>query len=175
MNIIFCGLPMVGKSTIGKKVAKILDVPFIETDRMVEETYYLFHGQALSCREIAIKRGEAFFREMEKNQIASLKDLNEAVIALGGGSLCDPENAQVIAGLGHLIYLKADPKDLWERTAECGIPSYLNKEDPEADFLAIAEKRIPIFEQMAKEIIDVRQQPVHEIVQSIVGQTAHGK
>lgn len=144
-NLILCGLPMSGKTTVGKKLAAKLEWPFIDTDQLIEETYALQTGKIFSCRQIFRAEGEAAFRLLEKQQIASLKQAHPYVIAVGGGSCQDKENVAHLQSIGLLIYLKTPAQLLWERVKTKGIPAYLDPVNPEQDFYKIVEKRLPAY------------------------------
>ena len=174
MTLILCGLPMCGKTTIGKRLADTLKWPFIDTDQLIETAYKTKTKKLKSCREIYLDKGELFFREYEKKQIISLKGLEKSVVALGGGSLNDPENVQYLQSLGLLIYLKTEPSLIWERLKENGIPSFLDQNDPENSFYALAEKREAIYEQSAKVIIETGLLSENELVKTLIKETIHG-
>lgn len=72
MNIILCGLPGCGKSTLGKKIAPLYQFDFIDTDLSIEELYKAKTGREFLVREIYKKEGVRFFRQLEKQVIASL-------------------------------------------------------------------------------------------------------
>jgi len=154
MNIILCGLPMSGKTTIGKLLADKLKWHFADTDRLIENGYAAKTGKELSCRQIFVEEGDLFFRQLEKQQIASLKGLSGNIIAVGGGSLCNEENIRMLQLAGDLVYLKAPVKKLWERIQWRGVPAYLDPRDPEKAFLELAEKRMPLYEAAAKHIVE---------------------
>ena len=141
MNIILCGLPKSGKTTLGKKIATHLNWEFVDTDLLIEEK------MQRSCREIFQKEGEAFFRRLEGAVIASIQG-SHLVIALGGGSLDNVDNREILKKLGLFIYLKTPLITIWNRLSK-NLPAFLDNKDPEKAFYALAEKRLPIYNQMA--------------------------
>ena len=153
MNIILCGLPMSGKTAIGRMLAERLNWNFIDTDRLVENAYTRHTDIKYTCRRIYKEKGEAFFRELEKQEIASLKSSVNSVIATGGGSLCDQKNVDALKSLGELIYLQASTHVLWQRIQAHGIPAYVDVNDPEKTFYEMSIRRIPIYEEAAHFII----------------------
>jgi len=160
MNIFLCGLPMSGKTTLGRLLAKRLQWPFIDTDYCLERAYAEKFGAHYTCREIFAKKGEPFFRELEKEQIISLHECDRSVIALGGGTLLDQDNRQLVQKMGCLIYLKASLEGIWKRILEKGIPAYLPSHETEKAFHALAEVRIPLYEQTAHVILDMEKQQI---------------
>lgn len=167
MNKILCGLPMSGKTTIGKLLASRLGCNFIDTDRLIENAYAEKTGKRYSCRQIFLEDGEGKFRELERQQIASLNGIRGHVIAVGGGTLMNPENRVVLQSIGNLIYLKTAEDVLWERMQRRGIPAYLDPLNPEKSFRALAEKRTPIFEQAAHLTIDTTNLSLEEVINII--------
>lgn len=151
--MILCGLPFVGKTTVGKKLAERLDWAFIDTDALIEEAT----GQ--SCRTLFKEKGEGYFRFIEKEQIAQLKK-QEAIIAIGGGSLIDPSNREKLSSLSSLIYLKASPKILWQRRRK--EPLY-----DEQSYYTLASMRIPLYEKMASVTVDVGAMSETDVVEAL--------
>ncbi len=168
MNIILCGLPKTGKTTIGKKVAEQLIWNFIDTDRLIENAYTNSSGKVYTCREILRSEGNLFFRELEKEQISLLKQSTKNVFSVGGGSLCDKENTLMLKKLGDLIYLKSPINVLWDRLLKSGIPAYLDPNKPKEDFYELAKIRIPIYEEAASFIIDTSDLNEQQVVDAIL-------
>ncbi len=165
MNIILCGLQMSGKTTIGKMLANELKRPFIDIDHLIRNTYTKMTGMTLSCQEICLQNGEAFFRQLEKQQVASLKSHQNSVISLGGGSLCDSDNAALLRSLGYIFYLKTPLSIIWQRLLQNQhLPSYLDPHDPEKSFYAIAQNRLTIYEENAHDSIETHHLNTQEII-----------
>lgn len=167
MNLILCGLPMSGKTTIGKKLAEKLGWKFIDTDQRIEEAYGEKTGKNCTCRQIFQLEGEKKFRQLEKQQIALLKHTTKSIIAIGGGCLEDPENVKELQRIGRMIYLKSNPQELWKRVHSRGIPAYLDPQNPEASYYVLAVKRIPLYETAAHETVNIDNLTVEEIVNII--------
>lgn len=155
MKLIFCGLPFVGKTFLGKKMAEKWSYPFIDIDQKIEARHFNCTGSNKSCREIYLERGESYFRKIESDVIEGLQTVGPCVIALGGGSLLKVENRFRIQALGTLIYLKADLEKLWERISKSPPPAYFSKEDPKKSFYDMASFRIPHFEALADLTIEM--------------------
>lgn len=159
MNIILCGMPKSGKTTIGKKLARTLGFNFIDTDQMIVKAY------GASCRDLFLHQGETVFREMESHQITSLKNIQNTVISIGGGALCNPENAKHLQFLGKLVYLKVPSHILWSRNSVHGMPAFLSSQDA---FKKLEEKRLPIYERYATTHIDVYKLTIKEVINAIL-------
>lgn len=125
MKIIITGPKGVGKSTIGKRIAEILHIPFFETDEMIESLFEEKHGNKKSCRQIATDHGESFFRELEKEAIKKAALYDWCIIATGGGAMIFPENRIQLRKESVMILLKATVDFLWQRMRVTGIPPFL--------------------------------------------------
>lgn len=168
MNLILCGLPMCGKTTVGQALAEMVGWNCIDTDRHIEAAYAKRHHEYSSCREIFSRIGARAFYEMEKQQIALLAGAMKSIIAVGGGSLNDGDNVRVLQALGRLVYLRVPATLLWERVQWRGIPAYVEAANPEQSFYEIVHERTPVYEKAADLIIDVGHLGVQEIVTMIV-------
>lgn len=148
MNIILCGLPGSGKSTVGKLLAQKLKRELFETDRQLESLYESSFGEKLTCREIYRKLGDKAFRELERKILLSFKGAS-SILDIGGGTLTDEDNAKIIQSLGLVVYLKDDRKAIFERLMKKGLPAYLDSNAPYESFLKLAETREALYAQCA--------------------------
>ncbi len=108
-RIILIGFMGAGKTTLGKKVAKSMGLPFIDSDRAIEEHFHKSIG------EIFTENGESYFRTLETEFINSLKMKNDFVLATGGGMPCFDKNMDLLNDLGTTFYLERSPKELAHR------------------------------------------------------------
>lgn len=168
MNIILCGLPMSGKTTIGIMAAKKMNWNFIDTDKLIETAYGAHNKKKYTCRQIFAKEGELLFRNLEIQQIASLPGTAKSVISVGGGTLNDRRNTKILKSIGKVIYLKTPINMLWERVQRRGIPAYLDPADPENAFYELAKKRSPLYEEAANFIIETDGLSKHELMDAII-------
>lgn len=113
MRIYLIGLPGVGKSTIGKKLAEKIEYRFLDLDSYIEQKAMLF------VDEIFKLYGEEYFRALETNTLCEISKLDDVVISCGGGIVKSPKNKDYI--LGPCIYLKADIVQIEERLRESQI------------------------------------------------------
>lgn len=113
MNLYLIGLPGVGKSTIGKEVAKQLNYEFIDLDLFIEQQATLF------VDEIFALYGEPYFRALETNALKKFADKKNYVIACGGGIIKNLENRNFMNGI--CVYLTASFEDIERRLAESPI------------------------------------------------------
>lgn len=168
MNLILCGLPMSGKSTIGRLLAKHLHREFIDTDRSIERAYKEKTGESLSCRDIYIKLGESAFRKLEREQLAGLALKSSAVVSLGGGCLVEVQSRELVKTIGCVIYLQASPELIWKRVVSRGLPAYLDPKDPEGSFYALSRARVHDYEAVATLIVSTDNLSEEEIVKNIM-------
>lgn len=128
-NLIFlCGFMGCGKTTHGKKLAKILNYTFVDVDEAI------VNQQDQSITEIFAEKGETGFRDLETDTIKDLIANNtNLVIALGGGAPCFNNNLELLKQNGMLIYIHLTPKALFSRLidAKDERPLLKNKSDEE--------------------------------------------
>ena len=100
-----------GKTTMGKLLAKHLNLNFIALDNYIENKYHL------SISQIFEEFGEANFREKEQYCLQEVSDFEDIVIATGGGAACFYDNMNLMNSKGDTIYLKLSPEHLAKRLA----------------------------------------------------------
>jgi shikimate kinase len=149
MNLILFGFKGVGKTFLGKKMALELGRPFYDTDEMIEFRY------KRSVREIFREVGEAQFRKIENEILNTLKNLTNSIIAVGGGTVTDPENLQIMQQIGKLIYLKTSFEMILERILKTGIPSFIDPENLVANLKILYEKRSQFYETIPAQVIEL--------------------
>lgn len=98
-----------GKSTLGKKLANKLDIPFIDSDHEIETHYQKSIGALFA------EHGESHFRELEREYIEALDLREEFVLATGGGMPCFGDNMEQLNRTGITFYLERSPKELAHR------------------------------------------------------------
>jgi len=165
-KIILIGYRCTGKTSIGKRLAGRLGVPFIDTDRLVEA------ATGKTIKALIEAYGWVFFREKEREAITTLTSLEKSVIATGGGAVMDKENAAILKKEGLVIWLVADEDTILERmladaaTAEQR-PSFstddLGKET--RDTLSI---RTPVYSRLADFSVDTGLSGIDESVSKIL-------
>jgi len=106
------GFPGVGKTIVGKKLAAILNYAFIDTDALFEKMY--------NCKisDFFKQYGEDEFRKKEYNILKNTLINENVIIATGGGTPCYPKSLSLMLNNGHVIYLKATPKMLYDRLSK---------------------------------------------------------
>jgi len=109
-SIVLVGMMGAGKSSIGRRLAARLGIPFIDADMEIE------NAAGMTITEIFDKHGEPYFRAGEARVIARLLDNGPQVLATGGGSVMDPQTRALIGEKGVSVWLKADIDVLLKRT-----------------------------------------------------------
>ena len=155
MSTVLIGYRGSGKSTIGQKLADHLWQKFVDTDQLITKRA----GKTIA--EIFQQDGEAKFREMEAEVVKEVAQLQEHVIALGGGAPLREENRRTIKDAGHrVIYLKCEPAELLKRiqndpdTASTR-PDLTALGGGEAEITKVLTDREPIYRQMADAELEV--------------------
>lgn len=149
MNIILIGFKNSGKSSVGKALATALQFNFIDTDHLIERQYQQNKSLELTVREIYQQEGEKFFREQEKKIILSLKNDKETVIATGGGSVLDRENANHLKQIGMLVHLKVPFEEIIKRGGTHFAPAFANKDDTMQSLKEIFTAREALYQEIA--------------------------
>jgi shikimate kinase len=160
-TIALIGLPGVGKSSIGRRLAASLDMPFRDADEEVERAA----GRTIS--EIFAERGEIEFRSGERRVIARLLDEPPHVLATGGGAFMNPETRRLIREKAISIWLRADIEVLARRVARKNNRPLLKDRDPFETLTTLAEARHPIYAE-ADIIIDSVESPHSTAVRAII-------
>lgn len=158
-------MPGSGKTYFGKMMAGQLKYGFVDTDELIIEEYFKESGLRMTCRELALKEGEPYFRLIERKILLNLDGIHHSVIALGGGALCLSGNISLVKNLGEMIYLKVAPQILFERLMiKKVLPSYIDPANIRGSFNALLKRRLPLYEQNCHVCIDANWTNVVEFV-----------
>jgi shikimate kinase len=153
-----------GKTTVGRAVARRLERPFFDSDHEIEART----GARIPV--IFEHEGEAGFREREALVIAELTARESIVLATGGGAILRPENRECLHTRGLVIYLRANPHDLWLRTRKDKNRPLLQTEDPKARLEALYEARDPLYRECAHFIVETGRPSVSGLVNMVLMQ-----
>ncbi len=167
-HIVLIGFKHVGKTSIGEKLAEQLEKPFIDLDKEVELEHAKKNSEKLSVRQIVMKVGLDYFRQLENEVLRKVLDAAEqSIISLGGGTPVDPANREVI--INHLVVnITADKSNIYERIMVNGRPAFFpDDEDPYLAFRRIWDERSKIYDEIAQITVnnnDSLEKPVRELV-----------
>ncbi len=160
LKLILAGFKGVGKTTTGRLVAQMLDLPFFDTDELLVDHYKKPIG------EIYQELSEDRFRETEAKMLEDLKKQKKVVIALGGGTLLSKKAQELAPSMGSLVYLYSSPETLMQRLNTQS--AFLDPKDPHSSFKKVFEKRHPVFCKVCKYRIDVDSLSPNEIATTIL-------
>lgn len=121
VHLYITGFMAVGKTTLGKKLATALAMPFIDTDKLVVQQ------TKKSIEEIFEQDGEETFRKLEADALRSIKDDEPAVVATGGGLPCYYDNMAFMNEHGFTVYLSAESSFIYSRLVKAKKPRPLVK------------------------------------------------
>jgi shikimate kinase len=161
-NIFLVGMMGAGKTTIGRALARRLDLDFADTDRE------LVGRTGVPVATIFEIEGEAGFRKRESTILAELAQRSRLVVATGGGAVLSEENRRVMREHGTVVYLRARIDSLWERTRRDANRPLLDTPDPRGTLGLLLEQREPLYEQAAHVIVDTGPQSAAQLVTRLV-------
>jgi len=159
--LVLVGLMGAGKTTVGRRLAHQLGLPFLDADAEIEA------AAGYSVSEIFARHGELAFRDGERRVIARLLSGAPMVLATGGGAYIDPDTRALIKERGLSIWLRAEIDILMRRVGKRSNRPLLRQGDPRQVMLDLMEKRYPIYGQ-ADLIIDSRDGPHDHMVKAIM-------
>lgn len=133
------GLMGAGKTTIGRRLAAVLKLPFMDADQEIER------AAGLTVSEIFEKHGEGEFRRGERSVIARLLNEGPMVLATGGGAFVDPTTRALMREKAVTVWLKAPLEVLMRRVERHGGRPLLQTEDPQAVMRKLMDERYPIY------------------------------
>ena len=160
--IALLGLRGAGKTTIGRRLAKRLRIPFVELDRRIED------AAELSLSEIFSLHGEDYYRRLEHETLdAVIADGKPMVLATGGGLVMSPRTLEALRRAAVTIWLKAAPEDHWNRVVRQGDRRPMaNHPLAMADLRALLAAREPLYAS-ADYTIDTSGMKVERVVANI--------
>jgi shikimate kinase len=160
-TIALVGLMGVGKSSVGRRLASALNLPFRDTDAEVEAAA----GRSIS--DIFIDLGEDAFREGERRVVARLLDQAPHVLATGGGAFMNEQTRALIGSKAVSVWLKADLDVLARRVSRKDTRPLLAGKDPLAVLQAQADARYPVYSQ-ADIIVETGDAAHHVTVEQLI-------
>ena len=158
------GLPGCGKTTVGRQLARRLQLRFVDSDHAIEER--------LGCtvREFFEREGEARFRDIEEQVIDSLTQRHGAVVSTGGGAVLREANRQRLRERTQVIYLKSTPDELFRRLRHDTTRPLLQVADPLARLRALFAERDPLYRETAHFVLETGRPQVPSLVNVVVMQ-----
>lgn len=108
-RIFIVGYMGVGKTTVGKRLAKALKLNFIDLDAHIQSKY------RKTIAELFAEKGENAFRELERNALLEVTSFEDVIVSTGGGTPCFSDNMDIMNAAGTTIYIQAEPDELASR------------------------------------------------------------
>ncbi|MEE1610629.1 shikimate kinase [Microvirga sp. CF3016] len=160
-SLVLVGLMGAGKSTVGRRLAQTLKLPFRDADHEIEA------AAGMTIPEIFAIHGEEHFRDGERRVIARLLQEGPVVLATGGGAFMNEETRRRISEHGISLWLKADLDILMRRVRKRATRPLLQNPDPEGTMRRLMELRYPVYAQ-ADITIDSHEAPHDRVVADVV-------
>jgi shikimate kinase len=162
--ITLIGLPGSGKSTVGRQLARRLNLPFLDSDHIIEERL------ACSIRDYFEREGEDSFRNIEESVIDELTSLASGVLSTGGGAVLRPLNRQRLRDSGHVIYLRSSPEELFRRLRHDVNRPLLQVPDPLGRLRDLYTERDPLYRETAHFVIETGRPSISTLVNLVAMQ-----
>ncbi len=160
-NIALTGFMAVGKSVVGRKLARRLGWRLVDVDRAIEEE------QVLKVQQIFEREGEAYFRKLEKRKLGEILSEENQVIATGGGAVVDEENLRLLKQKSFLVCLMASPETLLRRSGSGQDRPLLEGGDRRERIEELLSRRTDRYAQ-AHLCIDTEARTVDQVVEEIL-------
>jgi shikimate kinase len=161
-SVYLVGMMGAGKTTVGRLLARRLKLRFVDSDHEIERRC----GAAVPL--IFDIEGEPGFRARESAVLAELTALEGIVLATGGGAVLADENRRLLAAGGAVVYLCAQPEDLYERVRQDRNRPLLATADPLARLRELYLQRDPLYRSIADVVVDTGRQSVQALARTLV-------
>lgn len=138
-TVVLVGMMGAGKTAVGTQLARLLGVPFIDSDEEIEK------AANMTIAEIFARDGEPFFRRKESEVLARLLRGEPCILSTGGGAFLAEANRAAISAKGVAVWLQADLDLLWQRVRHRTSRPLLRTANPRATLAQIYEARVPVY------------------------------
>ena len=164
MAVALVGLPGAGKSAVGRRLAQRLQLPFIDSDDLIERRI------GCSIRDYFEREGEQSFRDIEQTVITELAASAQGIVSTGGGSVLREANRVQLRTNFHVIYLHSSPEDLFRRLRHDVKRPLLQVADPLGRLHELYTARDPLYREAAHDVVETGRPSVAMLVNIIVMQ-----
>jgi len=163
-HVVLIGLPGSGKTTVGRRVARILRREFLDFDEEITRR------EGATVVEIFRTRGESYFRDREYELTRELAGRSAMILAPGGGWICQPRSVELLGGAGRTIYLRVTPEAVYKRLRRIAERPLLAGEDPLGKLRELYRDRRHLYEA-ADAVVDAetltKEQLVAEVAKAV--------
>ena len=163
-GISLVGLPGSGKSTVGRQLARRLQLLFYDSDRVIEERL------GCSIKDLFAREGEERFRDTEASVIDELTQIPNAVLSTGGGVVLRSENRSNLRSRSQVVYLKSAPEELARRLKHDTQRPLLQVDDPLRQLRDLYAVRDPLYRETAHFTIETGRPSMATLINMIVMQ-----
>jgi shikimate kinase len=161
-NLFLVGPMGAGKSAVGRQLARLLHLEFVDSDVEIEAR------TGVDIPFIFEKEGEAGFRKREAKAINDLSQKDGIVLATGGGAVMDPQNRNHLGARGFVIYLHTSVDQQLSRTRKGRERPLLAEDDPRAVLEALMTTREPLYREIADLIVETDGRKVRAVANEIL-------
>ena len=161
-NLFLIGPMGAGKSAVGRQLARLLHLEFLDSDEEIESR------TGVDIPFIFEKEGEAGFRKREAKVIEDLSQQDGVVLATGGGVVMDPQNRNHLGARGFVIYLHTSVDQQLARTRKGRDRPLLDNDDPRAVLDALMEIRDPLYREIADLTVETDGRKVRAVANEIL-------
>ena len=161
-NIVFIGLMGTGKTSIGKRIARVLGYQFIDTDEYVEKI------TEKKISDIFKKEGELRFRSEETLALRRLSEIKGYVISTGGGIVLREENRKMIKELGFVVHLDASDEKIYKRVSGNKKRPLLQGPGLMEKIIKLREERNPLYSEIADCSINTGELGFDRVIKELV-------
>lgn len=158
-NVILIGMPASGKSTVGRRLAKKLNMDFVDTDNLIEE------NEGMRLQEIIDKKGNQYFWEVEEKILCSL-DCRDTVIATGGSAVLFPKAIEHMKKMGAIVYLEQSIDRLKKRLYNLDSRGVTLDEGESIE--SLYNYRVPLYKKYSNATVEVANKSVDDVASEII-------
>jgi shikimate kinase len=161
-NLFLIGPMGSGKSAVGKLLSRMLDMPFYDSDTEIERR------TGVDIPFIFEKEGEAGFRQREREAIEALTAIDGIVLATGGGAILLPENRQMLAERGRVVYLRTSIAQQVDRVRQSRVRPLLSNVDPALKLGELMTEREPLYTGIADVTVATDNRKVRNVAEDVL-------
>lgn len=161
-NVFLVGPMGAGKSAVGRQLARMLHMKFVDSDDEIEAR------TGVDIPFIFEKEGEAGFRKREARVIDDLSRMDGVVLATGGGAVIDPDSRNRLGARGVVIYLYTTVRQQLARTSKGRERPLLGQGDPEAVLEKLLAERDPLYREIADLVVETDGRRVRAVAEEII-------